>query len=495
MAPPTSNKQPQGNDNSKKDSGSKRSSSSFNESSPSGREATTSPANIPNPPRSTVTRSRFFPGGQPVPDLIARGYGSNQGALAQATTATQNTRLPQGSQAQTQGSSANQYRPQSFTTNNTTTTTTTDAQQRLQGTRPADTWVTGLPSWRHQNAPPRLPQQPVHPGLARARASYPPQQGQQMPPSTLSPFAREFQSNSQNFSGRAQPGYPILPALPAPPAGRLALPAPPAPPAAPGYSGYAGTAGPTRAAGDYQQNRKSGFRPMQNKLDPEAKNKPLTRAEWEWRRAHGISPNYRGEATNPNNISADIPDHLNCSLFLTNLPPNCTYRDLLSAVAWTQPGRIYATNITPPDASSDRNLPSHRTSAAKVIFYRPEEAARLLFTCEQGLLRVQGYKVRAKRNRVRTPASGKPNTSRCVSIVGRRDFVDEMNLRGIFNANFTFDTDQVILLEEGETWCRLEWRFGSYRAQAESAELLLRKDYSDRCTATFARDPCERTFG
>lgn len=45
-----------------------------------------------------------------------------------------------------------------------------------------------------------------------------------------------------------------------------------------------------------------------------------------------FSPNYRGNPMSPRNRSADIPIELNTSVWITNLPPHCTYSDLLSTI-------------------------------------------------------------------------------------------------------------------------------------------------------------------
>ncbi|KAL2277576.1 hypothetical protein FJTKL_15327 [Diaporthe vaccinii] len=73
------------------------------------------------------------------------------------------------------------------------------------------------------------------------------------------------------------------------------------------------------------------FKPMNVKLDPEAANRPLTEGEKVTRDIKVISHNYQGYSNNLASESADIPEHENCSVWITNLPPDCTYRDLLAA--------------------------------------------------------------------------------------------------------------------------------------------------------------------
>lgn len=248
-------------------------------------------------------------------------------------------------------------------------------------------------------------------------------------------------------------------------------------------------------AGQRQLTTTQGFRPMHQKLNPEARKQPLTDAEREFRKSRGISQNYQGEATNPQNISADIPDHENCGVWLTSLPPTCSYKDLLGAMAQLRPGRVFSAYITPPDPNSAQNQPSYRTSAAKVVFYRPWEAQRLLDACNQGHFRVQGYRVVAMRNRIRSASQppDKDHTSRVIIISGPKAIVDEMHLRRAWADFFSFETEEVILLGQRDGVRALEWRFASHRAQAGSAFKFLKTEpgYQDVVLVRYGRDPCE----
>lgn len=258
------------------------------------------------------------------------------------------------------------------------------------------------------------------------------------------------------------------------------------------------------------------FKPMTAVLYPDASKRPLSEAEKASRHENGISANYQGNPFNPKNQSADIPNHLNCALFLTNLPARCTYQDLLHAIRAHRPGRVWSTYINRPLGPTDQhehaqppsdgggptpNRPlSHRTSAAKVIFYHPVEAQRLLAAADRGALRVGGRRVAAKWNRHRTAAQssatggggGCAATSRAVVIAGPPAIVDERYLAALFDQYFEYQTEEVAVVAEaaGGRWRALEWRFGSMRAQAHSAHQLLRSLYPGVVSVRWAVDPC-----
>ncbi|KAK0655401.1 hypothetical protein B0T16DRAFT_432761 [Cercophora newfieldiana] len=83
----------------------------------------------------------------------------------------------------------------------------------------------------------------------------------------------------------------------------------------------------------------------------------------------GFSPRYRGNPDLERNLSAPIPAHLNCSLFITGLAPTTTTAQLLGAIRDT--GRVYATYINGPEP--DRG---HLTCAAKIVFFERAAAER-----------------------------------------------------------------------------------------------------------------------
>lgn len=286
------------------------------------------------------------------------------------------------------------------------------------------------------------------------------------------------------------------------------------------------------------------FEPMVCVQNPAKANEMLNGSEILHRLRHGISLNYKGQSHNLNNISRDIPHSENTALWLTNLPPAVTVKDLLGAIASCGPiGRVWSLHINPPKKvptpapppsavapaaanqrshhlqqgkiNNDPNLPlSYRTSAAKLIFYQPAEAQRLLALAQRGAFTMstttannnndneqqrqhhhhQQYQVHATHNRQRVPAQRTPNpTSRVLLISGPSWYVTEAQLHDLFRHFFVYQTEAVIVLAEDAARRVLEWRFGSTRAQAQAAFRLLKSPWLANIMVHVAwgTDPCE----
>ncbi|KAI5924490.1 hypothetical protein F4810DRAFT_719097 [Camillea tinctor] len=192
----------------------------------------------------------------------------------------------------------------------------------------------------------------------------------------------------------------------------------------------------------------------------------------------GVSPNYRGNPFLPANQSADIPDAENTSLWLTNLPPNCTHRMLLSAVRGC--GKVYATVVNPPVAAQN-----HITSACKLVFFDVAGAQALLLQARAGLFSVGGYVPRVRHNRIRSAARPPGPQSRVLHIEGPGRVVNERFLTAFFRARFQYEVESVEMLGRFGDRTRLEWRFGSYRCQAESARTWIARE-KERCSGILA---------
>jgi hypothetical protein len=202
--------------------------------------------------------------------------------------------------------------------------------------------------------------------------------------------------------------------------------------------------------------------------------------------AAGCSPNYRGDHTRANNRPAQIPEHENCSVFITGLPPQVTYRELLGSI-WDT-GRVRATVINLP---TDR----HQTAAAKVTFFTAAAARIFISRANIQCFTVGGCltRVRPDRNRV-AEATDPAHHTRCIMITGPREIVNVENLCAYFSAHFVYEIDEITPVVLGHVINMLEFRFGSYRCQAQWAWRNLREDpYFQRhgVDVSFNRDPCD----
>lgn len=135
----------------------------------------------------------------------------------------------------------------------------------------------------------------------------------------------------------------------------------------------------------------------------------------------------------------------------------------------------------------------HHTAAAKVVFFTPKAAQRLLTESWTKTVVIRGYRVRASHNRIkygRNVVAG--NASRVLIITGKQEFVNADNLRSWFKERFVFQEDAVIELIKAAGRAVCEFRFGSYRCQAQMGKMALKKDLPAGFEKVeFADDPCE----
>ncbi|RYO86851.1 hypothetical protein DL766_005679 [Monosporascus sp. MC13-8B] len=211
----------------------------------------------------------------------------------------------------------------------------------------------------------------------------------------------------------------------------------------------------------------------------------------------GISDGYGGDPFNPANQSADISDEENTALWMTNLPPNCDHKMLLSAVR--DCGKIYACVVNPP---TDATGGSHMTAAAKLVFFDRAGAENLLRQAHEGRFKVGGCVPRVRLNRIKSAAREPGPHCRVLHIEGPPELVNTACLHRFFAGKFTFELEDVATVYRSPQRVRQEWRFGSYRCQAEAARQSIHREKErfdladaeralwDRVNVHFGVDPC-----
>lgn len=250
---------------------------------------------------------------------------------------------------------------------------------------------------------------------------------------------------------------------------------------------------------------------------------------------NGFSPNYQGDTSLANNRSANIPESESCSLFILGLPPTLTTTQLLGAIR--NAGRVWASHINLPEPSR-----GHTTCAAKVIFFE-RAAAQRFYAAHQphngGFVTDPSSGLPPARvlwNRIRsaevgggpasssssssssstTPAtaaaasaaasaaaagfSGGPgsggNKSRVLLIYGPQPLVNEPSLTAYFASKMEFQIDRAFELAScvdpatGQLMVLFEYRFGSFRCQAEAAKMSLSREFKDEIKVWYGDDPC-----
>ncbi|ROW10274.1 hypothetical protein VMCG_01921 [Cytospora schulzeri] len=190
-----------------------------------------------------------------------------------------------------------------------------------------------------------------------------------------------------------------------------------------------------------------------------------------------------------NDHEPNDPFRHNAALWLTNLPPNCTIRQLIRAIISVGPtGRILFCKIAPPYLSK-------HNWAAKVVFATRLEARRLLAVSRSRLFFVRGHRIHVDWHRVlSTSFHAIEPITRVLIIEGPSYIVDRSALRAYFRRKLrTLDTEEVIELErpEGDRQrATIIWRFGSWFGQAQTAAAALGEDYPDLVDVHYGLDPC-----
>ncbi|KAI0852964.1 hypothetical protein F5Y00DRAFT_272530 [Daldinia vernicosa] len=199
-----------------------------------------------------------------------------------------------------------------------------------------------------------------------------------------------------------------------------------------------------------------------------------------------VNGNHGGNPHNPLNQSANIAASQSTSVWVTNLPGDCTVQQLLAPIR--RVGKIFFVHINPPT----KEIP---TSAAKIIFWDRRATDNFLDLIRQDKIEFGGLKPSVKMHRIRVAPQPESACSRVLIIWGPPQVVDMEVLEPLFRSEIDFQIDDI------EQWMwrgerRLEIRFGSYRAQAARAERMLRALQRGETTryATANLTPEQRIF-
>ena len=216
--------------------------------------------------------------------------------------------------------------------------------------------------------------------------------------------------------------------------------------------------------------------------------RPTTQAQAYLNMLNGFSPNYKGNINLSRNRSANIPADKNCSLFLLGLNPEVSTHELLSSIR--NVGRVYATHVNKPEPHK-----CHMTCAAKVTFFERAAAERFYGMYHESGFTVHGHPEIASVlwNRIRSAESPeKPHRTRVLQIAGPPDLVNPQALTAYFDSKLEYQVDEILVHGTSAERNVVEFRFGSYRCQAEAAKMALGREYPDGDVRTWhGPDPCD----
>ncbi|KAI0111317.1 hypothetical protein F4814DRAFT_460594 [Daldinia grandis] len=174
--------------------------------------------------------------------------------------------------------------------------------------------------------------------------------------------------------------------------------------------------------------------------------------------------NHKGNPGNPLNRSANIDESQNTSVWVSNLPADCTIQQLLAPIR--QVGKVFFVHINPPNEE-------FTTSAAKIIFWDRRATDNFLQLIKDGKMAIGGLTPQVRMHRIRVAPQPASDRSRVLVVWGPAQVANMELLEPLFRSEMEFQIDEVAeMMWRGEK--RLEIRFGSHRAQACHAEKMLR---------------------
>ncbi|KAI1762172.1 hypothetical protein GGR53DRAFT_468566 [Hypoxylon sp. FL1150] len=197
------------------------------------------------------------------------------------------------------------------------------------------------------------------------------------------------------------------------------------------------------------------------------------------------SNRYLGDTSLPDNSGHDVLPYENVNLWIVNIPKEIDHHEFLGCIRNT--GKVRSLVLHPP-------VGKHTNKAAALSFIRRDSAVKFLADCRSGKINMRGMKLYAtwNRNRVREPADD--TVSRVLMIEGDAKLVNQKHLNEFFAEKVAYDIDEIIEhgRKEGSdaARCTIEYRFASWRGQAQLALMALRTERQS-LTVEYGKDPCE----
>ncbi|OTB00560.1 hypothetical protein M426DRAFT_235188 [Hypoxylon sp. CI-4A] len=209
----------------------------------------------------------------------------------------------------------------------------------------------------------------------------------------------------------------------------------------------------------------------------------------------GISQGRQSIPPMPASQPYQINHNDNTSITITNLPPTCSYPQLLNSIR--RCGRIFSTRIEPPSSTT---LPN--TSSAEIVFFNRVAARSLLHQAQIGAFRVDNYLPTVSYSYSRTRDRQPGPQSRVLLIEGPKLIVNFNLLATLFCSYFLCKLQDVLVIADDGQLTKQEWRFSSYRYQSEAALRSILREKArtdlpeyiqfawDAVRVSFGVDPC-----
>ncbi|KAK1830979.1 hypothetical protein QBC39DRAFT_352602 [Podospora conica] len=197
---------------------------------------------------------------------------------------------------------------------------------------------------------------------------------------------------------------------------------------------------------------------------------------------------YLGDPSLHENLSAPIPPDQSTSLWIRGMAPSVVFSDILALIRNT--GKVYSIFVNPPSSG-------HAGSAAKICFFT-RAAAEKFFNDTRGGFLIKGHRAVVLWNRILLPEHNTnkwKKACRVVIVQGPRDLVNLRRIYEILDQNIRkYDleraTEKAHEFRHGHA--EVELHFGSFRAQGESAWIVLKRNWQAKgVRVLYGTDPCE----
>jgi hypothetical protein len=177
-----------------------------------------------------------------------------------------------------------------------------------------------------------------------------------------------------------------------------------------------------------------------------------------------------------------LPDEENCALFLTNIHPSATVKDVLSVV---RTGAVFILHINQPDDI-------HPTAAAKLVFMTPSAAARFYQQVKEGVT-ILGVRIKAVYNKYPYREYKCRERSRVILVQGPEEVMTFDIWNKYFMECFKFELEFWDEEEPQNKKKILKFAFARLDGQAESAYHAIKKEpkLQGVVDVRYGRDPCD----
>jgi hypothetical protein len=193
---------------------------------------------------------------------------------------------------------------------------------------------------------------------------------------------------------------------------------------------------------------------------------------------------YQGDRHGKSYLSQhdNLPDHLNCSLWITNISTSVTPSTFVSHIAC---GKIYALSFNHADTQ-------HSSQAAKLVFCHPESAAYFYGRAKRGGIWLGNERIVVRYNRKGTRRFA-GSQSRVLRVTGPEGLMTLEEWIGFFRGFCDFDLSTARAVDRDTASVTYEFHFLRVDGQAQMCfkGIIENPHLRSQVQVSYGVDPCE----